>query len=90
MTHGQFEKLVELITLVIKNQDTNLKDAILVEKKMGIVLHQSCQGCSTYSVSNHFGVSVAIVTMFTIDVCQTLVNYFYTLVNYFIIHILRF
>ena len=44
---------------------------------MGIVLHQLCQGSSTYRVGNHLGVSVAIVTMFTNDVCQVLVDHFY-------------
>ena len=32
---------------------------------------------STYRVGNHFGVSSATVTMFTIDVYQILVNHFY-------------
>ena len=30
-----------------------------------------------YQVGHHFGVSIAIVTMFTIEVCQIFVNNFY-------------
>ena len=44
---------------------------------MGIVLHQFCQGGSTYRIGNHLRMSVAIVTMFTNDVCQVLVDHFY-------------
>ena len=77
MTHAQFEKLVKILALFIKKQDTKFRDAIPVENKLGIVLHRLCQRGSTYRVGNHFGVSAAIVTMFTIDVCKVLVNHFY-------------
>ena len=77
MTHAQFEKLVKILSPFIKKQDTKFRDAITVEKKLGIVLHRLCQGGSTYRVGNHFGVFAATVTMFTIDVCKVLVNHFY-------------
>ena len=68
---------MKILALFIKKQDTKFRDAILVEKKLGIVLHRLCQGRSTYRVGNHFGESAATVIMFTIDVCQILVNHFY-------------
>ena len=77
MTHGQFEKLVKMLAPFIKKQDTKFRDAITVEKKLGIVLHRLCQGGSTYRVGNHFGVSAATMTIFTIDVCKVLIHQFY-------------
>ena len=77
MTHAQFEKLVKILAPFIKKQDTKFRDAIIVENKLGIILHRLCQRGSTYRVGNHFGVSFATVTMFIIDVCKVLVNHFY-------------
>ena len=78
MTHAQFEELVEIMSPFIKKQDIKLRNAIPIEKKMGIVLHQLYQRLgSTYRIDNYFGISAVTVIIFIIDVYQTLVNHFY-------------
>ena len=77
MTYKQFNKLIEMVILFIKKQDTNWRNAIPVDKVVAIVLHRLGHRGSLCVGGNYLGVSAVVTSKFTHNLCKILVMEFH-------------
>jgi hypothetical protein len=77
MTHRQFCKLVDMLSLFIKKKDTNMRAAIPIDKAVIIALHRLGYGGTFYMAGHHLENSPSTSSKFTRNICEILITHFY-------------
>jgi hypothetical protein len=77
MAYRQFYKLVDMLSLYIKKQDTNMRVAIPIDKAVAIALHRLGYGGTLYMAGHHLGNSPSTSSKFIHNICKVLETHFY-------------
>ena len=76
MTYSQFSKLINMLTPYLKKQDTKMKKAVPINKKITFVLRRLGFRNHISKSGNYLGLFPASTSKFTHEVCKVFVTHF--------------
>ena len=74
MTVSNFELLLQLTGPTIKKQDTNMREAIPISKRLAVTLRFLATGDSHHTLMSIFRISVPAISTIIPEVCQAFIK----------------
>jgi hypothetical protein len=74
MTASDFELLLQLIRPSTKKQDTNMREAIPISRRLAVTLHFLATGDSYHTLTYIFRISMPEISTFIPEVCQAVIK----------------
>ena len=72
MTKHSFDHLLEMITSLIKKDDTNMREAIIPGLKLAVTLHHLAEGASQASIADHYRLGRSTVSQIIYDTSEAI------------------